>query len=1178
MRIESLELTAFGPFTDRRLDFQEGTCGLHLVYGANEAGKSSALRALRDALFGILDRSTDNFLHRHPDLRIGMKFRSRDGVVKQFTRRKGRANTLLDPTSDTPLPDDFLSPVLGSIDRPLFESMFGIDYDQLVAGGKEITQLEGSVGQTLFSAASGLASLRDTQRELEQQAEKLFKSAGTKPLLNSLLREYKDVIKKTRGENKGSRELAQLEADIEQAAKKVSQLSESQLQAKREAERHQRILDAIEPLSQRREMRERLESLRGVPLLRDDFQRDYRAAAEQRAGAVMRKQQAEQEQTTLRQERNDCSVPPELLENHTAIPSLRDQLGGHRKAHSDLPELTRALQVCRTEAQDLLADLNHEYASLDDAQLRPLFGTLGRRIKTRRLGDTLRDLERSLERIERGIRERKQPLRDKQTSLAELSRHPDVEQWRQLLLELQAKAPCENSLAERRRELAEVDSHIASLLAQLPGWAGNCEELTRFAGPCEERIAEYEGRRNAIASRRMSAQSQLEELHTELQREQAARHRIEKGGTSVVSEDALLEARAARDQTWQIIRSLLENPEHDTAQPTEPGRLQTLRSEYEKRVADADAIADRLRRESDRVSEFARCSAEIERLEKAIVRTQSALEDLRNEESNLARQWRDDWTPLREVAEHPGEMRAWLRRRNEVLLQIQRRDDLRRQIDDYQTALAATRRSVEERCRADGIAAPMESESIQTRAMLTQKLLDRWQKEEATRRELERDLERLREQMDADEGERARLTNELDGVRNAWREALVPFGLPVEATPEHLDDALNRIDQAKKKMHEAFGPNGLHDRIAGIQHDTQAFTQRVRELAMRSGIPLNSADPADDAERLLDRLTDAKQRHDRGIGIDQQLEALGEKIRRSDEAIEVAGRRLQVFCDEAGCESAEHLDARHHQSMERRTLEDQLRIVERELLRCAAASPIDDLEAQVRSCNEREVQQAVHDASQQEQQLSSELAEAREELGGLRQQRKAFDTGTEAIDASARVQAILAEIERCATDYVRTALAAATLRRAIDTFNERYQGPMLQRASGYFRQLTAQAFTGVRIGHDDNDRPIVVGSKRSPDGREQTVPAVAMSDGSADQLYFALRLAYLAEWLERNEALPLIVDDILIKFDDTRALATLEVLAEFSRKTQVIVFTHHQHLLDLARSTIADQTLFVHHL
>jgi hypothetical protein len=51
-----------------------------------------------------------------------------------------------------------------------------------------------------------------------------------------------------------------------------------------------------------------------------------------------------------------------------------------------------------------------------------------------------------------------------------------------------------------------------------------------------------------------------------------------------------------------------------------------------------------------------------------------------------------------------------------------------------------------------------------------------------------------------------------------------------------------------------------------------------------------------------------------------------------------------------------------------------------------------------------------------------------------------------------------------------------------------------------------------------------------------------------------------------------------MNFDDRRALAALKALGEFSRLTQVILFTHHRHLVDLARSVLPNDVLFVREL
>jgi uncharacterized protein YhaN len=88
-----------------------------------------------------------------------------------------------------------------------------------------------------------------------------------------------------------------------------------------------------------------------------------------------------------------------------------------------------------------------------------------------------------------------------------------------------------------------------------------------------------------------------------------------------------------------------------------------------------------------------------------------------------------------------------------------------------------------------------------------------------------------------------------------------------------------------------------------------------------------------------------------------------------------------------------------------------------------------------------------------------------------------------------------------------------------------------------------------------------------------------MSTGTRDQLYLALRLATLDHYLESAEPLPFIVDDILIQFDDDRSRATLAALADFSDRTQVILFTHHERVVQEATALgNATPRVFVHEL
>ena len=84
------------------------------------------------------------------------------------------------------------------------------------------------------------------------------------------------------------------------------------------------------------------------------------------------------------------------------------------------------------------------------------------------------------------------------------------------------------------------------------------------------------------------------------------------------------------------------------------------------------------------------------------------------------------------------------------------------------------------------------------------------------------------------------------------------------------------------------------------------------------------------------------------------------------------------------------------------------------------------------------------------------------------------------------------------------------------------------------------------------------------------VSAMSMSTGTQGQLYLALRIAGHAAFVAEHGPLPFVTDDIHETFDDTRATAAFELAAAMGERGQTILFTHHRHLVDLARSTIPE--------
>ena len=157
-----------------------------------------------------------------------------------------------------------------------------------------------------------------------------------------------------------------------------------------------------------------------------------------------------------------------------------------------------------------------------------------------------------------------------------------------------------------------------------------------------------------------------------------------------------------------------------------------------------------------------------------------------------------------------------------------------------------------------------------------------------------------------------------------------------------------------------------------------------------------------------------------------------------------------------------------------------------------------------------------------------------------------------------------AELVAIAERWVVRAAAVRLAARAIERHRAAVQDPLVARAGQFFALATAAAFSGLGIDFDDQDDPVLVGLRQNG----TLLRVEQMSTGTCDQLYLALRLALLER--RTAEPLPFVGDDLLASFDETRAARTLDLIADFGRTRQAILFTHHQHVAAIARERLGD--------
>jgi uncharacterized protein YhaN len=1157
VRLQELWLKAFGPFTDRRLDLSGGEQGLHLVFGPNEAGKSSALRALRALLYGFPKQTGDDFLHPYDQLRVGGRLLLADGSELRFLRRKGQKSTLLAPEDESPLEDGLLDRCLQGVDEKLFATVFGLDHDALVQGGRELLEQRGDVGQALFTAGLGTRNLRRVLESLDEEADALFRPRGQVKRINQAAAEYKQARKELSEHSLSARDWDSRRKELEKRREESADMERRLGTLKAERTRLARLGRALPRLAERRDLLARRESLGAVTLLPADLPARRRETQEALRAAREARTRAETELADLREQVAGLAVPHDLLERGETIEALHQGVRKHEEDQKSRNRLLAERDEARASAEELLEGVR---PGLGLEEVEGLRHALERWVRIQELTKRRQALDTAQEQARREVQQaerRQTTLRDARAALPEL-RDPAALRRQ---TEIARKAgDLDRSLAAARDNLRRDQEQLRIDLSRLGLWTGSPEELEALPVPPDETIERFresfssvEDRRRALQEHGKTAAAELADVNRDLEE-------IRRSG-GVPTEEELRAARERRNQEWAVLRRAWLAGEKVPA-----GQADV----YERMVGEADDLADRLRREADRVRRQAHLLARREQLGQTLTALGAGEAAATEEDRRLRDEWSALWSTCGLTPLPPREMRVWAGRAEKLRARAEAWRHQRHQAESLEETLREHRVALVRELEALGEQAPAAEslEAVLARAEETVRLL------EDHARERSRLTDSLREvdlELAAARDAEASAASALAAWQERWAETVRSLGFDREATPNEVVSFVETLREVFENLNEA---TKLGNRVIALERDLETFRTSVRALADQL-TPELSTKPADQVVvQLHARLADARQRDTRKKELERRIDKLDQETRDAETVRRTMEERLTALVREAGCADEAGLEEAEELSARLQSIFENLERTERELVRDGEGMTLEALESEAAAVDADALPGEIDRLGREIEEMEKRSLDLREELG--RQQRELDHlTGEDAAARAAeRAQEILAGLREDVERYTRVRLASTVLRREVERYRAENQAPLLRRAGEIFTVLTLERYRGLQTDFDREDEPVLVGVRE--DGRKVKIPG--MSDGTRDQLYLALRLATLERYLTQAEPLPFIVDDILINFDDERSAATLKVLSELSKKTQVILFTHHTRLKELVAGLRNGAGVFVREL
>jgi uncharacterized protein YhaN len=1151
MRLHKIEVENFGIFHGTDVCFGDGC--FNLVCGPNEAGKSTLLQLIRELLFGFAVRNPYAFPEHDGEMAATLSAEMRDGTRIRFRRRKGNRNTVTGEVNGNGRTFDEagLTRLLGNANVELYQNVFGFSLAELAQGEQSLKHAR--LEEALYgSGLGGLANLQQILAAIQEEHQSLFMASrqAKKPQINRLLTDIRDgATKLSQSMVKPSdyKENCKRRDECVAAADKLCTDRDECFRRQAHIERLMQALPLWQQLGQAEKELASLDVPATFPLSAAEEFRKFRQQLQQVREEVVA---AENELADTEADLTQIHLAPELIAEEAAIKKLVQQMAQVSSCRRDIPLRQHEANTTRSQ---VLATLNELHSGWDLSHLEEFRTSLAQRDRVDRMAAESAALEKQAQTVLLQHRDKQAALAKDLQELNHLKEVPAVPQLEMLIKRAgQYQADCEQ-VEQTEVQLATLDGQAAQVCRQMAGPFGIVpEQVESLPVPLLSAVQEF-GRdfANAIESLRQAtkdheqAKRELTRCKDELKQFDTTQH--------VPNRDTLASQRSRRDDGWRLVRQTYVEGQRLESQVQQwlGDGAGSLPDRYEQEVIKADHLADDRQEKAELVARREQIAAEVARQENRLTEAKEELYNCQTARDRLDQSWRGLWSACRLSPKSPEVMVEWLRLHTQLAEKLQNRLVLDTRLQQIRRRVSAFEESLQTALGNEG-----EPVDLLAQAQI------RVQKA----RDAALQIARLDRNLPAQQEELQQLGHEQDEVarqqetwNGKWQKLLREFGFPVEWDVRLADKMLTQLANARVK-YQSVG--STEKRISEMGTTVREFERHIAELCSSLGNDLRMLPAEDAASQINDRLTEAKQAAKQHTTLLAQRQRIEQRLNSRRNQRDRLESRLDELRKAAGVASDEEFERMATSAARHKALSDEIDGLHREIMRIAVNEESLVFEAELLKADSDSLTLAYQQGKEKLASVEREHTNAVEQAALVKKQVEDLEGVHHTNELAQKLQSDRAELRYAVDRWVPLVLAEAMLTESISRFERENQPAMLRDVSQMFSNMTHGRYVGLRRKLDEQGTMVLAeanGKNKEPS---------QLSTGTREQLYLAIRLAYIRHYCRENEPLPLVMDDVLVNFDDKRGDSALEILIELSQEIQIIFLTCHQSTIQRIKSRL----------
>ncbi|EEJ72786.1 hypothetical protein HMPREF0548_0386 [Lactobacillus ultunensis DSM 16047] len=349
----------------------------------------------------------------------------------------------------------------------------------------------------------------------------------------------------------------------------------------------------------------------------------------------------------------------------------------------------------------------------------------------------------------------------------------------------------------------------------------------------------------------------------------------------------------------------------------------------------------------------------------------------------------------------------------------------------------------------------------------------------------------------------------------------------------NLDNLLTSANQYHLKETAEQANN---DQLSELNQDVAQLATNVQN-ALKKPIENDFSDILNGIDELEEKMSEAQE-------LTQKRSSLLTSLNQNKQDLKELGLKLRALFAQANVENMAGYDALYQDSLKQAKIKTQVEALEKSLH--------DDLiELKKTAAKPNELTDHLQELAKQIDMANNEVNGLQQEVAQIQVQLNNLADSTAVFEAKQNLANTETNFATSSKEYLANLLASKWIGRSLDlASNERFP-KMLKAAKEYLALLTGGRYVDLDLG-----KKLTVIRK---DGKKRDVKY--LSRGTAEQLYFALKLAFI-EQIKDEINLPILIDDSFVNFDDRRVGYIEKLLKEISENNQVLIFTAQGNLVD----------------